>query len=105
MLSFYNIKKDVLEKWSIAIDLTFTTKVDNTIYGFANGDNNIFVNANKFITEDKILGVIGHELAHLLSKSSSHDSNFDSCVYSVIDFFKEKYFVDISHSMDILEIK
>jgi len=107
MISFYQIKKDVYSKWKINVDLTFTTKVDGTVYGYAMSDNNIVINANKFTSEKKILAVIAHELAHVLSDvdSSNHGHVFDKTLYEIIGFMNDKYNIDITPELDFISMK
>lgn len=105
MLSLYKLKEDVKTKWNIDVDVTLTTKVDKTIYGFVSIEHNIFVNANKFYTEESILGVIGHEIAHILSTGPEHDEGFTDKLFEVIEFFKSLYGVDVTSVLDKIEVK
>lgn len=105
MLSLFKIKNDVKEQWGINIDIIITTKITGDVNGFAKLDNTIVINGNKFISDDKILSVIAHELSHILSGVSDHDKLFSKSLIEVIAFFKEKYNVDIAQDLDDVELK
>jgi len=107
MISFYQIKNDIHSQWKVSVDLTFTTKIDSSVYGYAMSDNNIVINANKFTSEKKILAVIAHELAHILSDvdSSNHGPAFDKVLYEVIRFLNDKYNTDITPELDFISMK
>ena len=78
------------------LDVSLTTSMSPDIVGVLVGDDingksaSIYVNGNKAKSEDQVIAVVCHEVAHKVTGSGKHDSGFDKELSEVHRKFEEE---------------